>query len=166
MVAAGKTTIAVGIGDLHLTDDPNTVLVAHGLGSCVGISAYEPSTRLAALLHVMLPSSTEAKEAVVPTKYADTGIAMMLDLLRERGAAVRRLQIRAAGGASILLAPGFGDKFRIGERNAAAVQEAIKRHGVRLAAHDLGGRHGRTMELHVDTGLVTVRTIGKGTKEL
>jgi chemotaxis protein CheD len=166
MVVAGKTTVAVGIAELHLTDDPNTVLVAHGLGSCIGITAYDPRSRLAALLHVMLPYSTEARNPTPPTKYADSAIPLMLDLLKDRGAEVGRLQIRAAGGACILLPPGAGNKFRIGERNIAAVRETLQRLGLRLAGHDLGGNHGRTMELHTDTGVVTVRTIGKTVRDI
>ncbi|HEY8491245.1 MAG TPA: chemotaxis protein CheD [Dehalococcoidia bacterium] len=166
MVVAGKTAIAVGIGELHLTDDPSTFLVAHGLGSCVGVTAYDPARRLAALLHVMLPSSAEARNPGPPAKYADTGIPLMLELLRERGADVRRLQIKAAGGSCILVSPAFGDKFRIGERNIAAVQETLERLGLRLAGQELGGQHGRTLELHTDTGLVTVRTIGQAAREI
>lgn len=166
MVVAGKTAIAVGIGELYLTDDPNTLLVAHGLGSCVGVTAYDPVRRLAALLHVMLPSSAEARNPGPPAKYADTGIPLMLELLQERGADLKRLQLKAAGGSCILLAPGLGDKFRIGERNVQAVQQTLQRLGLRLVSQDLGGQQGRTLEIHTDTGLVTVRTIGQPAREI
>ena len=46
--------VSVGIADMKLTRQEG-VLITYALGSCVGISFYDPMIRLGALLHIMLP---------------------------------------------------------------------------------------------------------------
>ena len=70
--------IAVGLGEIKLSDDPNTVLVAFGLGSCVGIGIFDPVKRIGGMLHAVLPSSTTNNNQEVPSKYVDTGIPLLL----------------------------------------------------------------------------------------
>ena len=48
--------ISVGIADMKLTRREG-VLITYALGSCVGISFYDPMIKLGALLHIMLPDN-------------------------------------------------------------------------------------------------------------
>jgi len=34
--------IVVGLGEVKISKDPDAVLVAYGLGSCLGIAVYDP----------------------------------------------------------------------------------------------------------------------------
>ena len=150
--------IHVGIGELAASKDKNTVLVAYGLGSCVGISAFDAQAGVAAMVHVLLPAS-EGKpgDAREPARFADLGVAALLARCQELGALKVRLIIKIAGGASVL-GVSNGEKFKIGERNAEAVKEHLKRQGLRASVEDLGGTKGRTLELHVAGGKTFVRT--------
>ena len=49
--------ISVGIADMKLTRQEG-VLITYALGSCIGITFYDPMIKLGALLHIMLPEKT------------------------------------------------------------------------------------------------------------
>jgi chemotaxis protein CheD len=158
--------VSVGIGQLAISRDPKEVLVAYGLGSCIGISCYDPQSRVSGLAHVLLPSSDGKRvEEREPARFADTGIDLLLRRLAEAGASPRRLIIKVAGGAAVL-GPANAEKFKIGERNAEAIRERLKHHGISPAATDVGGAKGRTLEVHVGTGKTFVRTAASPANEL
>jgi len=157
--------ISVGLGELGVSRDPKTCLVAHGLGSCVGVCAYDPVAKVGALLHAMLPEQNGQGPSHA-AKYVDSGIMHMLDVLEGQGAQRRRLVVHLAGGAHMLIAPGFKNTLNIGARNADMARAVLQREGLRIAGEDTGGHCGRTVRLHVDDGKVTVRSVGQGEQVL
>jgi chemotaxis protein CheD len=158
--------IPVGIGQLAISKDPNEVLVAYGLGSCIGISCFDPQSRVGGLAHVLLPSSDGKRlEDREPARFADSGIDLLIRRLADAGASPRRLIVKVAGGAAVL-GSANAQKFKIGERNAEAIRERLKHHGISPAATDLGGARGRTLEVHVSTGKTYVRTAASPASEL
>jgi chemotaxis protein CheD len=164
--AADCRRVSVGIGQFAVSKDPGEVLIAYGLGSCIGISCYDPQTRVAGLAHILLPASEgKQPDAREPARYADTGIDMLIKDLTGQGAIPRRLVVKLAGGAAVL-GPANAEKFKIGERNAEAIRERLRRHGISPAAVDLGGAKGRTMEVHPATGKTFVRTAASPATEL
>lgn len=46
--------IKVGMADLKTAKAPNT-LTTLGLGSCIGLTLYDPVTKIGGLVHYMLP---------------------------------------------------------------------------------------------------------------
>ena len=70
--------IKVGMADLKVGKDP-AILISYGLGSCIGISLYDPQTKIGGLLHIMLPDSSQSRATDNPAKFADTGIPLMLE---------------------------------------------------------------------------------------
>lgn len=158
--------VSVGIGQLVISHDPKEILVAYGLGSCIGVSVYDPATKVAGLVHVLLPASDgKSSDAREPARFADTGIDTLIRKMTEAGALPRHLIVKLAGGAAVL-GPSNAERFKIGERNAEAVKERLKQHGVSPAALDLGGMKGRTLELHPATGKTFVRTAASPAVEL
>lgn len=169
MTTVDKTSTAripVGIGQLCVSKDPATSLVAYGLGSCIGISAFDPVAGIGGLVHVLLPAS-EGKRIVAdePARFADTGMAAFLEKLKAEGAMKARLIIKIAGGASVL-GKDNAEKFKIGDRNAEAVQEQLTKHGLRITAQDTGGQKGRTLEMQVSSGKTFVRLAASAAREL
>lgn len=158
--------VSVGIGQLAISKDTSDVLVAYGLGSCIGISCYDPQARVGGLAHVLLPAS-EGKQSAEqePARYADTGVDTLMEQLSAMGASPRRMVVKLAGGAAVLGAAN-AEKFKIGERNAEAIKERLKRHGVSPAALEIGGTKGRTLEVHINTGKTYVRTAASPANEL
>jgi chemotaxis protein CheD len=150
----------VGIGGIEVSADPSTVIVTHGLGSCIAIAAWDPNRRAGGLLHFQLPTSTispkRAREQ--PGAFADTGIPLLFERLYALGSAKRGLIVKAAGGGNF---HGDANTFDIGRRNIAMMRQIFRLAEVPVAAEDLGKGHSRTVRLFVDTGLVTVHSGGR-----
>ena len=86
--------ISVGIADMKLTRREG-VLITYALGSCVGISFYDPMIKLGALLHIMLPEKSQVNEANI-FKYADSGIRETLRKMTAFGAVKGRMVCKIA----------------------------------------------------------------------
>jgi len=110
---------------------------------------------------VMLPAS-RAGASGPPGKFADTAVPALLDQVLRLGADRVRLQAKIAGGAQMFGGGGgaAASMMNIGERNAAAVREALRAIGMRVRAADTGGNAGRSMQVSVSGGVVTVRAVG------
>lgn len=154
---SGAAAISVGLGQLAASCDAGMTLSALGLGSCIALAAHDPVRRVAGMVHVMLPASTIATHPGPPGKYADTAVPALVAAMERLGADRARLVCKMAGGAQ-MFASG-GGLLNIGARNAIAVRAALTQVGLRLTAADTGGSAGRTLELHVATGLVRVRSV-------
>ncbi|ABB15317.1 chemotaxis protein CheD [Carboxydothermus hydrogenoformans] len=151
--------LQVGIADYKLGSSP-VKIVTYGLGSCVGVSFYEPRLKLGALLHIMLPDSTQFSGKLKPEKFADTGIPLVVRELEKQGARKSSLEVKMVGGAQMFSGPGAQTVMNIGERNIEMCRKVIARMGLKLVAEDVGGNKGRTMILDTATGNVTVKIIG------
>lgn len=156
--------ISVGIADMKITRQEG-VLITYALGSCIGISFYDPMIKLGALLHIMLPEKSGASDANL-FKYADTGIKETLRKLKMFGGTESRLVCKIAGGAKMFEMKGVGNLGNIGERNALMVKSVLKQAGIRVCGEDTGANYARTMMLDVSTGKVSVRIAGKTEKIL
>lgn len=157
--------VVVGLGEMKVSRNTNEILVAYGLGSCVGVAMYDPAVRIAGLLHAVLPDRVNGVDAHSP-KYVDSGIAALLAQMRETGASQQRLTVRMAGGASLLIAPGCRPVLSIGARNIAAALRVLASFGLVPKAQEVGGAVGRTLALYVADGRLTVRPVGGLEREL
>lgn len=156
--------LKVGIGDMKLTRGEGRI-ITYALGSCIGISFYDPAIKLGALLHIMLPERQSPTDVSV-FKYADTGIQETLRKLRAFGMMKSRTIVKIAGGAKMFAIKGNASFGNIGERNAAKVKEILRAEGLRLMAEDTGGNYARTMVVDVATGKVAIKSFGKPEKYL
>jgi len=130
---------------------PGQVLVTFALGSCIGLTAYDPVAGVGGLLHYMLPDSSidPEKARANPCMFADTGIPLLLDRLYQRGAAKRRLIVYAVGAARMLDPQGV---FEIGKRNHLAARKILWKSGLLLQGEAVGGEESRTLRLDIATG--------------
>ncbi|MFZ5650396.1 MAG: chemotaxis protein CheD [Bacillota bacterium] len=158
-----NSEVQVGIADYKIAWEP-TRLITLGLGSCVGVSLYDPVRRLGGLLHVMLPDSTQFSNVTKPAKFVDLGIPMIIKEMQSMGASVNRMQAKLVGGAQMF--SGLDDKMtlNIGQRNTEKSREVLKKLGIPVLCEEVGGNRGRTMILDTQTGHVTIRTLGNKLK--
>ena len=49
--------IVVGVGDMKVSNDPEIVLATYSLGSCIGLTIFDPLSKVGGILHYMLPES-------------------------------------------------------------------------------------------------------------
>ena len=153
--------IRVGMADYKVGKAPATV-ISYGLGSCIGISLYDPQQKVGWLLHIMLPDSTQARGSDNPAKFADTGLPLMLKDVLALGASKTRLVAKIAGGAQMFAFANATDVMRVGARNAEAAKKMLKDLGIKLIAEDTGGTYGRTVSSNLDNGDYIVKTVNKG----
>lgn len=157
--------IKVGMADLNTVHSPG-ILTTLGLGSCVGICLYDSSTKISGLVHIMLPSSEQIKNNSNIAKFADTGIVKLMEDMIKIGARRNRLVSKIAGGSQMFNFNDTSDIMRIGTRNVAATKETLKMLNIPLIAEDTGGNYGRTIELYSETGMLLIKTIGYGMKQI
>jgi chemotaxis protein CheD len=150
----------VGVGDLAVSKNPNVILTTYSLGSCIGVSIYDPISRVGGLLHVMLPDSSinPARSSQQPAVFMDTGIPALFRAAYALGADKHRVQICVAGGAQVL---DTTDVFNIGKRNYETLAAIFRQHGLKIQAEAVGGIVSRTMLLNLATGAVRLKVSGQ-----
>ena len=155
--------IIVGMADLNIGKAPD-IITTVGLGSCIGLTLYDPVTRVGGLVHYMLPDSKAVSNNSNIAKFADTGIDELLKRVIRAGANRNCLVAKIAGGAKMFEVSGVSNVGNIGERNAIAAKQKLKQLRIRLVAEDTGLNYGRTVELHCDTGEFYIKSVGKPLK--
>jgi chemotaxis protein CheD len=160
-----ENVITVGLGEAVISRNPEDVLVAFGLGSCLGIAFYDPLMKIGGLLHAVLPEYVINSHAP-GERFVDTGIENLLKQMAAAGAIQASLQIRMVGGANMLVSSELSRTFDIGTRNLAAAYKTFERLRLKLACQEVGGNTGRTVRLYVADGRMTVRSIGGAEREL
>lgn len=157
--------VKVGMADLNCTKSPG-ILTTLGLGSCVGVCLYDTATKISGMVHVMLPSSLQIKNNSNIAKFADTGIVKLLEDMIKLGASKNKIVSKIAGGAQMFNFNDSSDIMRIGARNVTATKEVLQSLNIPIIAEDTGGSYGRTIELYSETGVLLIKTIGFGTKQI
>ena len=143
--------IRVGMADLNICKTPN-VITTLGLGSCIGLTFYDPVRKMGGMVHYMLPDSTLIRNNTNIAKFADTGIQELLKRVLEAGASRTRLVAKIAGGAKMFGLSGGSSISNVGEKNAIAARKILKQLNIPLVAEDTGLDYGRTIELQCETG--------------
>ena len=158
MGEAGRD-IVVGIGELAVggRDD---LLITYALGSCLGVTLYDPVAGVGGLLHAMLPTSSldPQRAAQTPGLFVDTGVPALFRACYAAGASKSRLVVRVAGGGR----SGDGeDQFQIGKRNVLTLRKLLWKNAVLVQAEDVGGESlSRSLALDVGTGTLRLRRNG------
>lgn len=163
MVASLK---AVNMGDIAVLKGEG-VLSCIGLGSCIGLLAFDSGAKIAGLVHIVLPQAFAGKPVDKKGKFADTAVPELLAQLTSAGATVSRLQFVMAGGAHVFK---FGtptsNTLEVGARNIESVEAQVKALGGKISHRDVGGSLGRTIHFDLATGQFRVKTVSGGEVEL
>jgi len=155
----------LGISDILVSKNPVDELITYSLGSCIGLTAYDPVAKVGGMIHYMLPLSKVSpdKAQKKPGMFADTGVPTLLKQIFANGALKDHLIVKVAGGSELL------DKnkyFNIGERNYLVLRKILWKNNILIKAEDVGGNLSRTLMLNIDTGQVTVKSAARGVIEL
>lgn len=152
----------VGVADLKVSGNPDERLVTYALGSCLGLTVYDPVARVGGLLHVMLPTGAidPDKMAQNPSMFVDSGVPGLFKECYKLGARKERMIVKVAGG-SHTGSTEEDDKYQIGKRNLLALRRLLWKNGVMLHAQETGGvQVSRTIWLDIGTGEVTLKVNG------
>jgi len=162
-----STSVMVGMAEIQVLKGAGTFSCL-GLGSCIGLCVLDPISNVAGCVHIMLPESFADKTVDRPGKFANTGIPELIAMMERMGAQRSRLVLAMAGGAQVFRYGGgeTNSRLDIGARNSVAVEEALKKLGLKVIAKDVGGNMGRTVTFVADTGAISVRTATSGERPL
>ncbi|MBF0206079.1 MAG: chemotaxis protein CheD [Oligoflexia bacterium] len=150
----------VSIGDGKISDNPNEVLITYSLGSCIGVTIYDPILKIGGLFHAMLPISNNdlEKSKKFPFNFVDTAVVLLLQFFYDRGSIKKNLICKVAGGGTPLEDHGV---FRIGERNYAVFKKVVWKNGLLVKGELVGGKSSKTMMLEMESGRTILKIYGK-----
>ncbi len=149
--------VIIGVGDMAVSNNPQVILSTYALGSCIGVIAYDPMSKVGGILHLMLPDSTISpdKAARHPAMFANTGLPLLFRAMGGLKAERSRVRIMVAGGAGMLSG---SDPFKIGERNTSTTLDFLSKNGLDVRIRNIGGSINRTVHLEIASGAVTLKT--------
>ena len=157
--------IKVGMADLKIAKAPDS-LTTLGLGSCIGLTLYDPVAKIGGLVHYMLPDSTKRKNNTNIAKFGDTGIKELHRLMIQAGANPRRLVAKIAGGAKMFEVSGLSSVGNVGDRNAEQAKIELRELRIPLVAEDTGLNYGRTVVLDCENGDYIIKAVGRDQKTI
>lgn len=154
-----RAPISIGIGDMKFSYSAEDILITYSLGSCIGLTLYDPVAKVGGMVHTMLPLSKQdpAKAKINPYMYTDTGVQALIQEIFNLGATRRNIIAKAAGGATLLDEKGL---FRIGERNYTVLRKVLWKNDILISSEDVGASKSRTMILNMESGKTFIRSGG------
>jgi chemotaxis protein CheD len=148
--------VKVGIADLAV-DDGESTLSTSGLGSCVGIALYDSHAGVYGLAHAMLPEGEGTDDEA---KYVDTAIDALVTGMERKGASRHRITAKLAGGSTMFEFESTDES--VGDRNVETARRTLAALDIEIDGEDVGGEHGRSLELDGETGDLHVRSASIG----
>ncbi len=150
----------IGIGEWVVSDRSDELLETFALGSCVAVLIYDVKIRVLGMIHIALPDSAidKARSVSLPGYFADTGLPLMIEEMKKKGAAKPNIWVKLVGGASVM-DPGL--LFDIGRRNIVAAKRILWRSSLGITAEDTGGQISRTVKADPSDGGITISTGGE-----
>ncbi len=146
----------VSVADMRQSKAPNAVISTLGLGSCLGITCFDPTTKVGGLLHAMLPDSQKHRATnPITAMYLDIALPALIESLVRLGGNRRNFELKVFGGAQILQS---NEYFSIGRQNVEMMKQLATHYHLNVVAWEVGGQSNRSIELYLGNGRVLMRT--------
>jgi chemotaxis protein CheD len=146
--------IHVQPGAIYLARTPRVLHTI--LGSCVGVTFWNPCLGTGAICHGVLPRCPPGEGLPEAFRYVDFSIRYLAGRFDKLGADRRELQVKVFGGADVLPIAARCGKPTVGALNCQAALEVLEDEGFAIQVSDLGGKRGRTLDFDTGTGEVFV----------
>jgi chemotaxis protein CheD len=160
-----QRAIEVNMAAMEIAQSPAR-LVTRGLGSCLGITLYDPAKKIGGMVHPLLPDIEKAKIKSNSSRFVNSAIRSMLAELEKRGSARNQLVAKVFGGAHMFGFITADSILNVGQKNIEVAQATFKELGITVAVQEVAGSFGRTIELNLEDGKVLVKTVSWGEKEV
>lgn len=154
--------LIVGISDLKVSNDPDTVLVTYSLGSCITIMAYDRVHKVGGMFHfrasgTSTPDNDSNARDTSSLFSAEAGLPKLVEQMCALGANKKYVTLRAAGGGQI-----GNDKNspHNSQRNYTILRKVCWKSGILISSEDIGGDKPRLARLYIGSGKVTITTDG------
>ena len=129
------------------------------MGSCVAVVAYDRTTKIGGLAHIMLPGNSPKGNN---NKYAENAITNLIDELKNLGAPRKNIEICLVGGADVLRK----ENDNIADHLIISVYEILEKEKLNVTKSSLGGYERRSATLNLSTGVVNFTAGDSVEKEL
>lgn len=152
--------ISVQLAEMRVSKNPVDVIMAHDLGSGMGLAALDPAVRVGGIFHAMLPDSGVFPDMArkKPLMFVDTGLPLFLQEILGQGAAKERLIIKMAGGSDFL--DSHRTTFAVGRQNILKSEEILRNNGLAISDRETGGKQTRTLYLDIGNGKIWIEGQG------
>lgn len=152
-----ENSIVVNVSDAALSTDPHATIITYALGSCLGLTVFDPVLRIGGIVHCLLPLSQTSPEKAQsnPFMFVDTGLPLFLNRFFALGGMKSRMIVKVAGCGNMLDEKG---QFNIGQRNHTVMRKILWKNNILIASEMVGGTVAKTMSLVLATGKVLVKT--------
>ena len=147
----------------QLVASKESCVVTTILGSCVSVCVFDPDRRVGGMNHFVLPESLDP--SVSSARFAEAAHDDLLSWVLDLGGRGESLRAKLFGGAFILSQfgeteePGPARDAPLGLRNVAAARQLLREAGIPILAEDIGGRRGRKVVFHTESGDAWVKTL-------
>lgn len=159
-----STNVNVGIGDVKFGTHP-MILETRGLGSCVGVTMYDPTKKIGGLAHIMLPNSNPSETITDTTKlrYANYALPFMVGKMILMGCFKENIVGKLVGGASMFKRN--SPTLDIGKKNIEAVRKFFHENSLSIVSQHVEGVVGRSLFFDLNNGKVFIKIYGKNKQE-
>lgn len=146
----------VGIGEFIISNHSEDIIKTFALASCVAVTAFSPSNRVAGMIHIALPSPPrDVDPNVRPGYYAVTGLPTFIDkVCFEYGCSKKELKFGLYGGSNSI----HEDVFQIGKKNITMIKKILMDMNLVYDIDETGGIISRTLVMNVAMGTVKINT--------
>jgi chemotaxis protein CheD len=149
-----RSAVYLQPGQILLSTEP--VKATTILGSCVAVCLWDRRLRLGGVNHYLLPH--RLGNGQLSPRFGNVAIQQLVDGLAELGSQRRNLEAKIFGGAGMFRAHRDRDDH-LGAKNVDLARSLLREHGIPLVAEDVGGRRGRKLIFHTDSGDAWVRPV-------
>ncbi len=145
----------VGLGEIVVSGSEEDIIKTFALASCIAVTAYSPSNKVAGMIHIVLPHPFDSKDYEErPGYFAESGIPLLFrKMCGYYGCRKEELQVQMYGGADSICRR---DIYRVGLKNINAARQKLIGLGIAVYRADLGGTESRTIAMEVGTGRIEV----------
>lgn len=147
--------LVVGLGEIVVSGREEDIIRTFALASCVAVTAYSPSNKVAGMIHIVLPYPFESRDYEErPGYFAESGIPLLFrKMCSQYGCRKEELQVQMYGGADSVSRSNF---YHVGLENINAARQKLIEMGVTVRREELRGTESRTITLEVGTGRIEV----------
>ena len=154
----------IGPGNIYVSEDPLDMLVAYGIGSCLGVGMIDPKRHIGGMAHAVLPGSMNGTISN-SLNFVDYSIYSLFRKMASLGSKPKDMTVCLVGGADMLLTQNKVDHFDHGTKNVQSAYHALSKLDLPVYAQEIGGNVGRTFRIYINDGRMTCRVIG-GTEKI
>jgi chemotaxis protein CheD len=151
----GKKAVSIHIGGVYAAKRPTVIYTL--LGSCVAVCLYNPVLRMGAMNHILLPGEADIQNYSAATRFGINAMEVLINKMIQFGSDRQSLQAKIFGGAHVL--PSISPENGIGLKISNFVENFLMQEKIPIISKDIGGRSGRKIYFHTDTGDVFVKRL-------